>query len=215
MPIQNYSVLKGDPVNGKLVFGKSPHYQIEVDLGNNQTATIAVNVQSLDHSEVRYVINQDFTPPAPDQLLALPVGFTKLASQPGGLALDFIRSQVNGAPMVTEASMSLLPESQRAGTRENELNNAVVSLLNSAIQDANGTIYAFGSSYADPGEVQGIHDIHMNQGNPPDNHETDNGVWQDGALLINLPATNNWTAIFIAFQTESWNTDNTTGDPIA
>ena len=30
MPIQNYSLLKGDPTSGKVVSGNSPHYQIQV-----------------------------------------------------------------------------------------------------------------------------------------------------------------------------------------
>jgi uncharacterized protein YukJ len=73
-------------------------------------------------------------------------------------------------------------------------------------------IYAFGSAYADSGKVDGIHDIHMNQGNPANNHGADNGVWQDGALFINLPSKGTWTAVFIAFQTESWTTDSA-GNP--
>jgi len=108
--------------------------------------------------------------------------------------------------------MALLPKSFLAGSRQNDLNNEVVDLLNRAIADANGTIYAFGSSYADSNGVQGIHDIHMNQGNPPGNHDADNGVWQDGAIFINLPAMSTWLAVFIAFQTQSWDTDNATGD---
>jgi uncharacterized protein YukJ len=84
----------------------------------------------------------------------------------------------------------------------------VVTLLNMTIADKDGTIYAFGSAYADSGRVDGIHDIHMNQGNPMNNHGGDNGVWQDGALLIHLPSKGTWTAVFIAFQTESWDTDS-------
>jgi uncharacterized protein YukJ len=89
------------------------------------------------------------------------------------------------------------------------LQNAVVTLLNMTIADKGGVIYAFGSSYADKGKVDGIHDIHMNQGNPVGGgHDGDNGVWQDGALLIHLPSKGTWTAVFIAFQTESWATDS-------
>ena len=65
---------------------------------------------------------------------------------------------------------------------------------------------------SDKGKVDGIHDIHMNQGNPKGNHGGDNGVWQDGALLIHLPSKETWTAVFIAFQTESWSTDSA-GNP--
>jgi uncharacterized protein YukJ len=74
-------------------------------------------------------------------------------------------------------------------------------------------IYAFGSAFSDKGKVDGIHDIHMNQGNPKGNHSGDNGVWQDGALFINLPAKGTWTTVFIAFQTESWSTDSA-GNPV-
>jgi len=88
-----------------------------------------------------------------------------------------------------------------------------VTLLNMTIADKDGVIYAFGSAFADSGKVDGIHDIHMNQGNPANNHGGDNGVWQDGALFIHLPSQGTWTAVFIAFQTESWTTDSA-GNPV-
>ena len=53
----------------------------------------------------------------------------------------------------------------------------------------------------------------MNQGNPVSNHGNDNGIWQDGAIFMNLPAQNAWIAIFIAFQTELWSTDGK-GNPV-
>jgi uncharacterized protein YukJ len=214
MPVQNYSVLKGDPVHGNLVFGRSPHYQIQVKTGADETVTVAVNVQSVDTSEVLYLVDHAFQPPTQALLDALPVGLQALQSKEGGLALDFVRSRVGGDLMVTRDSMSLLPMSTPAGARRNDLNNEVVDLLNRAIADASGTIYAFGSAYADENGTQGIHDIHMNQGNPPGNHNADNGVWQDGAIFMSLPATNNWIAVFIAFQTQLWNTDDVTGDAL-
>jgi len=214
MPIPNYSVLKGDPISGKVADGSSFHYQITVQAAPGAIVTVDVNVQSVDKSEVLYFINQAFTPPDPNGLLALPVGLTALTSAPGGLALDFARTQINGQPMIQQSDMALLPDTVAKGSPKNDLTNAVIDLLNAAIADANGTIYAFGSSFADPGGINGIHDIHMNQGNPKGSFDKDNGVWQDGAIFINLPSTNIWAAIFIAFQTESWNTDNTTGDAV-
>lgn len=211
MPVPNYSVLKGDPISGKLVSGKSPHYQIQVTTDDGQ-ATVAVNVQSLDKSQVLYLVDHAFNPDNAADLLALPIGFTPLKSKSGGMALDYVRSKENGKPMVTRDVLSLLPLSLKAGGRHNDLHNEVVDLLNRAVADKDGTIYAFGSSFSDPGGIQGIHDIHMNQGNPPRNHSGDNGVWQDGALLMNLPATKTWIAVFIAFQTQKWTTDNKTGN---
>jgi uncharacterized protein YukJ len=218
MPITNYSVLAGRPTAGKVVGGSSTHYQITMQ-ATGGPFTVAVNIQSVDGSEVLYAIEEDFTPPDLAGLTALPMGMTKLQSGPGGLALDYVRSTVGGAPMITKAQMTLLPQLQakaKGGSAEEQmvqrarakaLENAVVTLLNMTIADKDGVIYAFGSAYADSGKVDGIHDIHMNQGNPANNHGGDNGVWQDGALFINLPSKGTWTAVFIAFQTESWTTD--------
>jgi uncharacterized protein YukJ len=213
MPISNYSVLKGDPTAGQVVSGSSAHYQITVQ-ADGGPFTVAVNIQSVDGSEVLYVIDPAFTPPSAAGLVALPTGMTALPSAPGGLALDFVRQTVQGAPMVEKAAMTLLPIQFPAGHRHNNLQNAVVDLLNRAIADKDGTIYAFGSAYADSGRIDGIHDIHMNQGNPIGNHNQDNGVWQDGALFVNLPSQNTWIAVFIAFQTQVWTTDNN-GNPMA
>jgi uncharacterized protein YukJ len=218
MPITNYSVLAGDPVGGKVVSGTSAHYQITMNAAKGPF-TVAVNIQSVDGSEVLYAIEENFTPPDLTGLLALPMGMTALKSEPGGLALDFVRSQVNGKAMITKQQMTLLPKAsttkglsvEAAAVQEAKvaaLKNAVVTLLNMTIADKDGVIYAFGSAFADGGKVDGIHDIHMNQGNPVNNHGGDNGIWQDGALMIHLPATKTWTAVFIAFQTESWSTDS-------
>ncbi|MCU1222588.1 MAG: hypothetical protein JWQ42_681 [Edaphobacter sp.] len=220
MPIRNYSVLAGDPVAGKVVKGASTHYQITMN-AQGGPFTVAVNIQSQDGSEVLYAIEEGFTPPDEAALLALPMGMTTLKSAPGGLALDYVRSEVGGAPMITKMQMMLLPQMISKGSEQERmlnraraaaLQNAVVTLLNMTIADKDGVIYAFGSAFADKGRVDGIHDIHMNQGNPVNNHGGDNGVWQDGALLIHLPSKGTWTAVFIAFQTESWTTD-ASGNP--
>jgi uncharacterized protein YukJ len=225
MPIANYSVLAGRPTAVKVVSGASAHYQITMQAAGGPF-TVAVNIQSVDGSEVLYAIEEEFTPPDLAGLMALPMGMTKLQSAAGGLALDYVRSTVGGAPtMITKAQMTLLPQlsaKAKGGSAEAQmiqrakakaLENAVVTLLNMTIADKDGVIYAFGSAYSDQGKVDGIHDIHMNQGNPANNHGGDNGIWQDGALLIHLPSKKTWTAVFIAFQTESWTTDSA-GNPV-
>src|ERR1700735_2337925 len=109
MPITNYSVLVGDPTAGKVVTGSSTHYQITMQaLGG--PFTVAVNIQSVDGSEVLYDIVEDFTPPDLAGLTALPMGMTALKSEPDALALDFVRSTVNGQPMITKEQMTLLPQ---------------------------------------------------------------------------------------------------------
>ncbi len=226
MPITNYSVLAGNPIAGKVVTEASTHYQITMNAPGGPF-TVAVNIQSVDGSEVLYAIEEGFTPSDEAGLLALPMGMTQLQSAAGGIALDFVRSQVNGKPMITREQMTLLPQMRSKGSEEERmlararasaLENAVVTLLNMTIADKDGVIYALGSAFADQGKVDGIHDIHMNQGNPVSGGTSggyggDNGVGQDGALLIHLPAKGTWTAILIAFQTQSWTTDSN-GNPI-
>jgi uncharacterized protein YukJ len=54
-------------------------------------------------------------------------------------------------------------------------------------------------------------DIHMNQGNAAE-FRKDNGVWQDGGLLLHLPSENRWVAVFLAFQSQCWHTGDVKGD---
>jgi uncharacterized protein YukJ len=56
----------------------------------------------------------------------------------------------------------------------------------------------------------GVHDIRMNQGNSQ-RFRQDDGVWQDGGLLLHYPAQGQWVAIFLAFQSQAWHTDDQTG----
>lgn len=211
MPIASYSVLKGRPTAGKVVSGASKHFQITIPVAGT-TFTVAVNIESVDGSEVLFAIKKGFTPPDPSGLAALMDGTTRLPSIPGGLALDFVREQIGGKPMITKAQMALLPKESTDRVRAHALQNAVVALLDAAVADGSSTVYAFGSAFSDKGVVDGVHDIHMNQGNPKNNHGGDNGIWQDGALFLEMKGV--WTAVFVAFQTESWITD-AAGDPAA
>ena len=227
MPIRSYSVLKGRPTSGKVVSGSSAHYQITV-AGSSTPLTIAVNIESVDGSEVLYAILRNFTPPSVTDLNALANGIQLLPSQPGTHALDFVREMIAGAPMITRQQMTLLPIAATPNTFSvefapaqltdrdrgaHQLENAVVDLLNQATADPGAMVYAFGSAFADRGVVDGIHNIHMNQGNPAKNHGSDNGIWQDGGLFLRFTAKPEWVALFIAFQTQSWTTDDR-GDPV-
>jgi hypothetical protein len=39
-------------------------------------------------------------------------------------------------------------------------------------------------------------------------------VWQDGALVFRFPSTDQWVAVFLAFQSQAWHTDDVTGHAI-
>jgi hypothetical protein len=47
---------------------------------------------------------------------------------------------------------------------------------------------------------------------------SDNGVWQDGAMLVQFPAADGvpeqWVGVFLAFQSQAWHTDDVTGNAL-
>lgn len=105
--------------------------------------------------------------------------------------------------------------------------NDLADLLDHYIQRAQGdpqvTAYVFGERWGpEPGVADkifrflpgnGVHDVHMNQGNNG-RFRHDDGVWQDGGMLLHLSAESRWVAIFLAFQSQAWHTDDTTGHAI-
>lgn len=38
--------------------------------------------------------------------------------------------------------------------------------------------------------------------------QSDDGIWQDGGVLIHFEEENRWVGIFLAFQSQSWCTDD-------
>src|SRR5512141_3293215 len=93
MGLSEYGVLKGRAVDAREGSGKNPHYQIRI-VDDTTEYRIAVNVQSQDHSEVEYAIVSHFEHPTTDGLHELSMGFTRLESRPGGIALDYIRGNL-------------------------------------------------------------------------------------------------------------------------
>jgi hypothetical protein len=47
----------------------------------------------------------------------------------------------------------------------------------------------------------------MNQGNVGQ-YVAQDGIWQDGGILIHFASTNRWVALFLAFQSQSFHTDD-------
>jgi Uncharacterized conserved protein (DUF2278)/Lamin Tail Domain len=106
---------------------------------------------------------------------------------------------------------------------DNDLSDQLEHFVKRAIQEPDATVYAFGQRWGPEPQTRdkifnflpglGIHDIHMNQGNVPP-FLGDDGVWQDGGLVLQFLSTQQWVAIFLAFQSQAWHTDDTTGHTI-
>jgi uncharacterized protein YukJ len=217
MPIGNYGVLVGSVAERRREPEQdTPHYQIRVRSGQDDHR-IAVNVQSaVAPSQLLYLVCEDFTHPVLDGLTALSDGWTMIPSQPSGIALDFVRGN-----LLDPAAMRLLPAEQPGA--DNDLADLLDAHVLRAAADPHARVYAFGEPWgpqpdaADPvfGFVpgRGVHNIHMNQGNV-EQFARDDGVWQDGALLLHFPAAGRWVSIFLAFQSQAWHTDDLSGHPL-
>lgn len=223
MPLHDYGVLIGRPIDSRLGAGRSPHYQIHI-VDDTRHYRAAVNVKSkLSPSELLYLVDEDFHHPITAQVSGLDAGFHELGSVPGSGALDFIRGNLFDRE-------TLKPLPYNIPGPDNDLNEKIEAYVSRAIQDEYATIYVFGERWGpEPDKADkhfgflpgnGIHDVHMNQGNHP-RYSGDDGVWQDGAMLIHFPAIidaagellfpEQWVGVFLAFQSQGWHTDDATG----
>ncbi len=215
MPINNYGVLKGkakDTINGQ---GNSPHFQVKIS--NHDRFRIAINVKSQEEpSAVLYFVDENFDHPILKDIQALPFGFQGLDSQPGGMALDFIRGN-----LFDTANMRPLP--YNVPGPDNDLNDLLHKYVERSMAMESSEVYAFGQRWGPeedkpdaffdflPGN--GIHDIHMNQGNSA-NWASDDGPWQDGGIIFHFPDEDRWVAVFLAFQSQCFHTDDNAGHRI-
>jgi len=218
MTLASYGVLVGSVADQRAEGGTdSPHYQIHVR-GGGVDFRVAVNVLSQEQPpELLYVADESFSHPLIQGLPDLPAGFTPLASQPGGMALDFIRANLFDR-------QKMQPEPATAPGPDNDLADKLDHFVQRAAADPAARLYAFGQRWGPEAGIpdkifsflpgNGIHDIHMNQGNSP-RFRQDDGVWQDGGLLLHYPAQEQWVGVFLAFQSQKWHTDDKTGHTIA
>jgi uncharacterized protein YukJ len=214
MPLKKYGVLAGRVVETRAEGGPgSPHFQIQVR-GGELDFRVAVNVLSQQSpSELLYAADEAFDHPVLKGLPDLPDGFSRLPSTPGESAFDYIRGN-----LFDRASLRPLPAT--APGPDNDLADKLHHYVDRALGDPSARLYAFGERWGpengqadkifgfSPGN--GVHDIHMNQGNSG-SFRRDDGVWQDGGLLLHFLDAQQWVAVFLAFQSQSWHTDDRTG----
>jgi uncharacterized protein YukJ len=218
MALKTYGILKGKAVVGKEERDfSSPHYQVYMTAGGADFR-IAINVRSsMSPPDLLFLVDENFRHPLTEDLSSIQSGFTEVERKKDGLALDFIRGN-----LLDRRMMKSLPHD--IPNPDNDLNDKLNHYIWRAIHTPNAIIYAWGDRWGPENNKEdkifgfkpgnGIHDIHMNQGST--GRFTDqNGVWQDGALMIHFPSEDRWVALFAGFQSQSWHTDDHTGHPLA
>jgi uncharacterized protein YukJ len=196
----------------------TPHLQIRVVDGHEQAWRVPVNVLSVDQSHLIFHRADPFqNHPILAALPQVAAGFTPLphSARAVSSALDYFR-----APLFDWPTGVAIPHS---GPDDNDdLQDVLVTYLKQ-LRDQNGELFAFGAKFPEPGQppnprpidhelhtVQGVHDVHMNQGNPqPGPFASDNGVFQDGGLILKFGSR--YVGLFLRFETQWLPTDDATG----
>jgi len=212
MGIANYGVLKGRAIARRFGQGRKPHYQIHVFAGDDDFR-VSINIGSDSQpTDLLYLVDDQFDHPLTRRIGELSPGFTRLEPRAGGLALDYMRGN-----LFDPTRLRVLPAAVPGP--DNDLNERFDRFILRVMADEEAWIYAFGSRWGPerqgddyfgfrPGN--GIHNVHMNQGNN-ERHRDEDGVWQDGGMVLHFPLTGQWVGIFLAFQSQTWHTDDHTG----
>jgi len=208
MPIDKYGVWVAKPVRVSAERAETdpetPHIHLFYDDGSggnfDHARRASINVKSSSAlSELVFWLVQDFRHPALEGLPGLNKGFQRVPSQAGGMALDYIRGN-----LIDLGTGRVLPHDQPGP--HDDIIDFVMPELEAAIS-RNATVYLFGEPYSD---MQGIHDVHMNQGSQG-RFKKYNGVWQDGGIIIHFADENRFAAIFLAFASQAVHTDEASG----
>ena len=177
--------------------GQWPHYHIWLKASTGLYDS-AINLKSLTNIQIEYRV-RDIDPSAVAPVLTLSDGWTPLLQNSVSGAWDYVRS-----PALSGTSGWILQSGDN-------LINVLRYLLTNVQQ-----MHIFGAQYS---TGLGVHDVHMNQGDPPAQPgEQDfaalDAIWQDGGLLfVYGPPQPRVTALQIKFETQSLQTDDQ-GHPV-
>ena len=213
----HYGMLVGSVRDGRFEGGRAPHFEIWIEAAGTDYR-IAVNVQSVDGSEVLVHFDPHFTGPSGGvniaALAAGAPGFTEIATGANGHGLDYLR---DGLFDIND--MEQVPDT--GGTTA--IANVLETQVDKARADSGAVAVVFGMYFRDGGDAsrdstfgfspeQGLHDIHMMQGNAG-SFARDNTTHGDGGLFLRY-GDGTVAALFVRFATQGTETDDQ-GNPVA
>jgi uncharacterized protein YukJ len=227
MPLpKGYAVLEGHAIRGVPAPPRNDHYSVRV-VDDELDYRIAINVRSNAKKfgkDLWFLLDEDFHHPIITALKELPLGRKIFKSgssikerRDSGIALDFIRMN-----LFDRMKMKLFPG--HLDGAHNDLNERIDDLIADMVGDEESLIYAFGEPWVNepqkdkvfgfkPGN--GVHDIHMNQGDLTGDHAHEDGVYQDGGLIFYYAPEDRYVAYFTKFQSQTWHTNDDTGHAIS
>lgn len=229
--LREYGVLKGRVVGFDETHSRhdfhSPHFYVYVK-AQGIRYKVFVNVRSSKHiylkgsrvpNELLYIAESDFQSDQITHLQKLGEGYYPIKKHnefitvnygcnPGEIAVDYVRSR-----LFNPCEMKIYKNDKP--NPDNDLTDFLTNHIKKA-QSKGAIIYVYGERFQDESGASCIHDVHMNQGSHAHTEIEDekalkcsDGVYQDGCILIEY--SGHWEAVFLAFQSQSWCTDEIYG----
>jgi uncharacterized protein YukJ len=174
--------------------GQWPHYHVHVQAGA-AVFDSAINLKSLTNIQIEYRCRSFVDEALFAGIIALADGMHPLAQNSMSGALDYVRH-----PGITGDTGWIL-----------QSGNNLIQVFQSQLTNVQ-RLYIFGAEYA---THDGVHDVHMNQGDPDgSSFQHLDGIWQDGGVIFQygLPQPR-LDVLQIKFETQSLHTDDQ-GHPV-
>lgn len=201
---KSYGILKCKVIDTNQGKRNTTHFHMHAT-AEDMHFRISVNIKSqVEPCEVLYYIDEDFQNELTKKLTDFPMGFSAIGSNiKREYGLDYLRGSIFNLD-------KLQPLPAQLPGPDNDLREKISGIVENTIKNQNSLLYAFGrrwgpegsrDEYFDFSPGDGIHDVHMNQGNTG-YFERENDTWQDGALIFHFPSESKWIALFFAFQAQ-------------
>lgn len=195
--------------------GRWPHYHIYVNTPAGEYQCV-INLKSRNETKIQYRDFRNQSPSYFPNILSLADGYHPLSRTAGSGALDVVRNNGLKDPFCYKKWYCWCYwffKKRRCPCTRWWLESGVdlIQLMEYYLTSVQ-RIYIFGEPY---NTGLGIHNIHMNQGDPIDSpFSAENGIWQDGGLILQYADPEPRLSVFVTkFQTQSLAT-NDNGQPL-
>lgn len=187
----HYGVLVGTPKKD-FEKGHHPHLRIKLDIGKGCDWTVAVNVKDYSGQNIFFVYKENIKATFIDSIRGLNKGAYRSRPEQGGFeGVDYIPEGFGGVDYMRGG---FVEEKEFKQYDHIKLSAILEDKISSYIDQESKKLYCIGSLFP-----QGIHDIHMNQGE----HESDRKN-NDGCLLFYDGGRGTFDGAFFYFISQKW-----------
>src|SRR5262249_49727132 len=154
----------------------SLHYEIHA-LARDEHFRVVLSLTERNRGQLRVALRANFDHAIVDRIGAFDDGWHDITDH--NLALDYVRG-------------NLFKSEDIRFYRPADLKTPLTELMTRAAMDPAARLFAFGSGFGPENRAdryfgftpgRGVHDLHLNQGNPAQFYR-DDGIYQDGGIVV-------------------------------